>query len=140
MPRHANFRSAAASEQVNTDVRMRLRLTTLRARLNSPYPFGQIKHLAYKIEGNPRRLIYNCQVVGKHPMTRFSSLPLETAHPLTRGVRLPLHVCISMGGPWWGAARLAGLFQARSANLLRARSPLPKRVSGDPRSNREIAS
>ena len=47
----------------------------------SAYPFGQIKHLAYNVEGNPRGLLYNYQVVGKHPVTGFSSLSLETAHP-----------------------------------------------------------
>src|SRR5258708_9619329 len=50
------------------------RRKTVHPRPISPYPFGQIKHLAYKVEGNPRRLIYNYQVVGKHPVTRFSSL------------------------------------------------------------------
>jgi hypothetical protein len=56
-------------------------LTTSCSCLITPYPFGQIKHLAYKVEGNPRGLLYNYQVVGKHPVTGFSSLSLETAHP-----------------------------------------------------------
>jgi hypothetical protein len=47
----------------------------------APYPFGQTKHLAYKVEGNPRGLLYNYQVVGKHPVTRFSS---QTFQPHTR--------------------------------------------------------
>jgi hypothetical protein len=101
----------------------RLRPNTTHPRPTTPYPFGQIKHLAYKVECNPRGLAYNYQAVGKHPAAGFSSPSSKTAHPLTRGVRLPLHVYISMGGPWWGAARLAGLFSTRSANLLRARSP-----------------
>lgn len=40
----------------------------------APYPFGQIKHLACKVEGNPRGLTYNHQVVGIHPAIRFGSL------------------------------------------------------------------
>ena len=74
-------------------------------RPTTPYPFGQIKHLAYKVEVNPIGLLYNYQVVGKHPAARFDSLIVRKPHPAQAGVRLPLHVYISMGGPWWGSRK-----------------------------------
>ncbi|HEV7999658.1 MAG TPA: hypothetical protein VGP63_07250, partial [Planctomycetaceae bacterium] len=56
------------------------------------------------------------------------------------GVRLPLHVYIPMGGPWWGSRKARRfvcipVFQSRFVPA----HPPSKRVSGDPRSNREIA-
>ena len=92
-------------------------------RPTTPYPFGQIKHLAYKVEGNLGGLPYNYQVVGKHPVTRFSSL---TFQPHTRSAgrastlaRLYFNGRAVVGEPQGSPVR----WNAGLLTLLRARSP-----------------
>jgi len=89
----------------------------------APYPFGQTKHLAYKVEGNPRGLLYNYQVVGKHPVTWFSS---QTFQPHTRpggrastSARLYSNGRAVVGEPQGSPVR----WNAGLLTLLRARSP-----------------
>ncbi|MDI7047608.1 hypothetical protein QMN58_29355, partial [Escherichia coli] len=63
------------------------RCVTAVSLLTAPYPLGQIKHLACKVEGNPLGVTYNHQVVGIHPTIRFDSLvrPAKSLDSLFHG-------------------------------------------------------
>ena len=101
---------------------------------------ANLAHLAHLGDRYPVTLIYNHQVIWKHPVAGFDSLCLK---PHTRPRGSCVCGCTSIfqwAGRGGGAARLAGSFVSRSSKP--ATCPLThflKRVSGDPGSTREVA-